>query len=349
MIAVIGEALFDLVVGGDGDVAAHPGGGPFNTARALARLGVPSAFAGGLSDDGLGRQLRARLDADGVLFGLPSLSGRPATLSIADLDDDGVARYRFYLDQTAAADVEYDTLWSGLSALPGSLAAVHVGALGLVAEPVASSCERLITSGLPAQTLVMVDPNCRPGAIGDRGAYMSRLFRIMERADIVKASADDLAYLMPGEPIGQAAGALLDQGAALVIVTDGPRPAAAFLPSGREIRVDVPVVEVADTIGAGDAFGGAFLAYWFLGERSRTNGARGDGSCAGLDRIRAGFTDTGAIRDALTFAVEAAALTTTRPGAEPPRLAELTSRSLRWTPGRYGRSSRLIFRVGRRE
>jgi fructokinase len=321
MIAVIGEALIDLVVGPDGDVAAHPGGGPFTTARALARLGVPAVFAGGLSDDGFGRLLRSRLDADGVVFGLPSLSSLPTTLAVADLDDAGAARYHFYLDRTAAADVEYDALRAGLAALPGSaaelgsaagsdsLSALHVGTLGLVAEPVASSAERLVTEGLPPGTLVMVDPNCRPGAIADRDAYLGRLSRIVARADIVKASADDLAYLMPDAPVSRTAGALLDQGAALVIVTDGPRPASAFLPSGREIRVDAPAVDVVDTIGAGDTFGAAFLARW-LGH--------------GMTRVDPAGTD--AIRDALAFAVAAAAVTCTRAGAEPPYLAELTGR-----------------------
>jgi fructokinase len=337
MIAVIGEALVDLVVSGDGDVAAHPGGGPFTTARALARLGVPSVFAGGLSGDGFGRLLRSRLDADGVRLGLPSLSDLPTTLAVADLDEDGAASYHFYLDRTAAADVTYDALRAGLAALsgaparrdgnggsnedggskedtrsnadagPGPLAAVHVGTLGLVAEPVASSAERLVTEGLPAGTLVMVDPNCRPGAIADRDAYLARLRRIVARADIVKASADDMAYLMPDAPVSRAAGTLLDQGAALVIVTDGPRPASAFLPSGREIRVQAPVVDVVDTIGAGDTFGAAFLARWL-----------------GPGMTRVDPADTDAIHDALAFAAAAAAVTCTRAGAEPPYLAELT-------------------------
>jgi fructokinase len=318
MIAVIGEALIDLVVSGDGDVAAHPGGGPFTTARALARLGAPSVFAGGLSDDGFGRLLRSRLDADGVRFGLPSLSDLPSTLAVADLDADGAARYHFYLDRTAAADVTYDALRSGLAALSGPdavsepLDAVHVGTLGLVAEPVASSAERLVTEGLPAGTLVMVDPNCRPGAIADRDAYLARLSRIVARADIVKASADDMAYLMPDAPVSRAAHMLLDQGAALVIVTDGPRPASAFLPSGREIQVEAPVVHVVDTIGAGDTFGAAFLARW-LGYGVTSTGT-----------TRVDPADTDAIHDALAFAVRAAAVTCTRAGAEPPYLAELT-------------------------
>lgn len=316
MIAVIGEALIDLVVRGDGDVAARPGGGPFNTARTLARLEVPAVFAGRLSDDGFGRLLREGLEADGVLLGLPSPSSSPTTLAVADVDDAGIARYHFYLDGTAAADVDDATLRAVLGtgmSTEGSfggknhLDAVHVGTLGLVMEPIASSAELLVTSALPPQTLVMVDPNCRPGAIPDRDAYLSRLARILRRADIVKASIDDLAYLVPDAPVAKAAGALLDQGAGIVVVTDGPGTVRAFTPAGREIRVDVPPVEVVDTIGAGDAFGGGFLAYW-----------------TGHGMTRPALAETDDIGAALAFAAEVAALTCARPGADPPHLAELT-------------------------
>src|SRR5712691_10820395 len=270
-IAVIGEALIDLIVGPDGDVAPRLGGGPLNTARTLARLGVPPVFCGRLSGDGFGRMLRAGLRADGVSCGIPSPSGLPTTLTVADVGADGGARYGFYLSGTAAADVDYQTLADAVQAgSPRGLSAVHAGTLGLVIEPIASSVERLVAEALPPETLLMIDPNCRPGAIADRDAYLGRLGRLMSRADIVKASAEDLAYLSPGVPTAKAATALLEQGAALVLVTDGPRPAKAYpravtravtrpgagSPEETGIRVAVPPVEVVDTIGAGDAFGG---------------------------------------------------------------------------------------------
>ncbi len=311
-IAVIGEALIDLIVGRDGDIAPRLGGGPLNTARTLARLGVPPVFCGRLSGDGFGRMLRAGLGADGVSCGIPSPSGLPTTLTVADVG---------YLSGTAAADVDYQTLSDAVQAAsPRGRPAVHAGTLGLVIEPIASSVERLVAEALSPETLLMIDPNCRPGAIADRDAYLGRLGRLMSRADIVKASAEDLAYLSPGVPTAKAATALLEQGAALVLVTDGPRPAKAYpravtgavtrrgagLPKETGIRVDVPHVEVVDTIGAGDAFGGAFLANW---------------TAAGRTRAHLGEAD--AIRESLAFAVEVATLTCTRVGAEPPYLAEL--------------------------
>jgi fructokinase len=305
MITVVGEALIDLVVGQDGRIDAHPGGGPFNTARTLGRLGLAPAFLGRLSQDGFGRMLRARLGQDGVTLGVPDLADAPTTLAVVDVDAAGSPRYRFYLGGTSAAALEYPLL-SGV--LSGGVAALHAGTLALVMEPIATSVERLIASDLPPDTLVMIDPNCRPAVITDRRAYLARLFRILRRADVVKVSVEDLAYLSPGVPTRAAAVALLEKGPALVLVTDGPRAARAFLP-GRKIAVDVPEVKVVDTIGAGDAFGGAFLAWWI-----------------GNDVGRADLHQPGPVTEALQAAVEVAALTCTRVGAEPPWRAEVSGR-----------------------
>ena len=305
MITVTGEALIDLVADHDGRIAARPGGGPFNTARTIGRLGLAPVFLGRLSGDSFGRLLRASLDQDGVTLGVPQLADLPTTLAAVDVDSGGAARYRFYLAGTSSAALDYPLL---SAALPDGVTALHAGTLALVMEPVAASIERLIASDLPPGALVMIDPNCRPEAITDREAYLARLSRILRRADVVKVSTDDLAYLAPGTPPLAAGAALLGQGPALVLVTDGPRPARALLP-GQEVSVDVPVVEVVDTIGAGDAFGGAFLAWW---------------SGNGLGKPDLGRY--GPVREALQAAVEVAALTCTRAGAEPPWLAEVAGR-----------------------
>jgi fructokinase len=305
MIAVTGEALIDLVVDYDGRVTAQPGGGPFNTARTMGRLGVAPVYLGRLSQDGFGRLLRASLDRDGVTLGVPQLTEAPTTLAAVDVDPTGAARYRFYLAGTSAADLDYPLL---SAALPGDLTALHAGTLALVMEPVATSIERLITRDLPPDTLVMIDPNCRPQVITDQQAYLARLSAIMRRTDVVKVSVEDLAYLFPGTPVPTAAAVLLGQGPALILVTDGPRTARAFLP-GQELAVDVPVVKVVDTIGAGDAFGGAFLAWWSSNKLSKSDLYRPE-----------------PVRGALQAAVEVAALTCTRVGAEPPWLAEVRER-----------------------
>jgi fructokinase len=236
---------------------------------------------------------------------VPQLTDAPTTLAAVDVDPAGGPEYHFYLADTSSAALDYQLL---STALPSGVTALHAGALALVMEPVATSIERLISRDVPPHALVMIDPNCRPQVITDRHAYLARLSRILRRTDVVKASVEDLGFLFPGEPAPAAATALLDQGPALVLVTDGPRPARAFLP-GQEVAVDVPVVKVVDTIGAGDAFGGAFLAWW-----------------SGNELTRSDLHRSGPVREALRAAVEVAALTCTRVGAEPPWRAEVRGR-----------------------
>jgi fructokinase len=309
VIAVAGEALFDLVVTRGGQVDARMGGAGYNTVRTVARLGRPATFLQRLSGDGFGRLLGDRLDAEGVTLGVPRPSAAPSTLAVADVDRAGVASYSFYLDGTAAADLGYEDL---RSALPRSVTAVHTGCLALMLEPSGSAIERLLLNDVPAGVLVMLDPNCRPGAVTDAAAYRARIGRIAARANVVKASTEDLAYLYPGTPPAQAAAALLAAGPALVLVTDGPRPAAAYLPDG-VVTAEVPAVTIADTIGAGDAFGGAFLAWW------TASGRTGDD-----------LKQPVPVAAARKAAVAVSALTCTRPGADPPTLAEV--RALGWWP-----------------
>lgn len=305
MIAVIGEALIDLVAGSDGRFAAQPGGAGFNTARTIARLGVMPAFLDRLSGDGFGRLLRSTLDGDGVMLAVTEPVGLPTTLAVVDVDQAGVPRYRFYLDGTSAPALEYPVL---AAALPAGLTALHAGGLALTAEPIATSIDRLVATDLPPGTLLMIDANCRPEAIADRGAYLARLSRLLGRADVVKVSVEDLDYLAPGIPAADAAVGLLGEGPALVLLTDGPHPARAFL-RDEVVSAEVPAVPVADTVGAGDAFGGAFLAWW---------------SRNGMTRSDLGQPEP--VRGALQAAAEVAALTCTRIGAEPPWLAEVLDR-----------------------
>src|SRR5262249_20523285 len=256
MIAVIGEALIDMVAGSDGRFAARPGGAGFNTARTIARLGVTPAFLDRLSGDGFGRLLRSTLDGDGVTLAVPEPTGLPTSIALVDVDAAGVPRYRFYLDGTSAPALEYPAL---ARAVPAGVTALHAGGLALAAEPIATSIDRLIAADLPRGTLLMIDPNCRPEAVADRPASLARLSQILRRADVVKVSVEDLDYLAPGIPAASAAADLLGRGPALVLLTDGPHPARAFL-RDEVVSAEVPTVTVADTVGAGDAFGGGFLA-----------------------------------------------------------------------------------------
>jgi fructokinase len=304
LIVVAGEALVDLILHPDGRLDAVPGGGPFNTARTIGRLGVAVAFLGRLSTDRFGGFMSAALAEDGVDLRWASLTEAPTTLAVAEVDEAGAATYRFHLAETSAPGL---TLEDALAVLRSEPTAIHVGTLGLVVEPMATSLAALV-GRVDRSTLVMVDPNCRPRVIADRDAYLARLRGVIARADVVKVSADDLSYLAPDATPREAARSLLADGAGVILVTDGAR-AVTVLSKGFAFDLPVPAVEVVDTVGSGDAFGGGFLARWT--ERGL---GRGD------------LADPAALEDAVGLGIEVASLTAQRPGADPPRRADLQRR-----------------------
>jgi fructokinase len=309
MITVAHEALIDLIVDPAGHVDPRLGGAGFNATRAVARLGLPVAFLGRLSGDRFGQLMRADLDKHGVRIAIEAPSAAPTTLALVDLDPAGVPSYHFYLDGTSAAAVGPDE-----AVLPEGTTAVHAGSLCLVMEPVGTSTEHMLVNA-PDSITVMLDPNIRPRAIASRPDYLDRLMRILHRADIVKVSTDDLAYLYPDQDPAAAAAELLAPGPACVVVTDGGAPVRAFA-GGQQIRADVPAVPVVDTVGAGDAFGGAFLTWW-----------------TGNGLTRSDLGDPEAVRGATQAAILAAVVTCTRPGAEPPWASELAGHDgWRWLP-----------------
>lgn len=300
MITVTGEALIDLIVSGD-HADPWPGGAGFNVARAIARLGQPVAYLGPLSDDRFGDALRARLADDGATLVLADPVRLPTTLAVVNLDPQGVPSYRFYLAGTSAG-----ALAAGQARLAPGTAALHLGALSLVMEPSGTTLTDL-AAALPDDVLLMLDPNYRPDAVPPekRQPYLDRVVGLLSRVDVLKVSTEDLAYLFPGEDADEVAASLRDRGPACVLITDGARPVRVFT-GGARLLVDVPQVEVVDTVGAGDAFAGAFLTWW-IG--------------AGLGRED--LADTDAVRDGTRAAVAASAITCTRRGADPPRRDEL--------------------------
>jgi fructokinase len=279
-----------------------PGGGPFNTARALARLEVPTSFLGRLSTDSFGRMLAHRLAADGVDLSLTSSGCEPTTLAVAEVDSAGLANYQFYFEATSAPNLTPAMLPSRLDE---GVTALHVGTLGLMLEPMASTLFELV-SRESAHRLVMLDPNVRPALLTDHDPYRARVKTLMAQSTIVKASDADMAWLFPDVDFKTAAEQILASGASLVVVTLGALGAFGV---GRGIKkwVAAPSVEVVDTIGAGDAFGAALLAWLHDHGALKTDLAL---SAADLE-------------SALEFACLVASLTCTRAGAEPPLRAAL--------------------------
>jgi len=302
LIVVCGEALIDIMPAGDGTRRPMPGGGPFNTARALARLGAPTEFLGRLSTDAFGVMLAQQLKADGAGLSLVSYGPESTTLAVAELDGQGLAEYDFFVKGTSAPNLTPAML---PGRLPAEVTALHIGTLGLVLEPMATTLVELaLREG--DHRLVMLDPNIRSNLVTDAREYRDRLDGLVAHSTIVKASETDIEWLLPELDIDGAADHLLALGAQLVLVTLGAAGAIAASSSG-QVRVAAPEVEVMDTIGAGDAFGAAVLA-WLHDHAS----------------LRADLTlDHDELQSMLSFACLVAAITCTRVGADPPWRREL--------------------------
>lgn len=300
-VLVAGEALVDLIARAGEPLTAVPGGSPFNTTRAIARLGVACGWIGGLSDDRFGRTLEAALRADGVDLGLVQRTSLPTTLALAELDASGAATYGFYIDGTSAPALRPEPLRDGL---PAGTRALLTGSLGLVLEPMASTIEGVVAT-LPADVILMLDPNARPSIIQDVPGWRTRLERLLPRVDIVKASVEDLALLRPGATAAAAARWIRALGPAAVVVTDGPGP--VLVDAGdRQRSLDPEPVDVVDSIGAGDTFAGALLAFLVASGTSRED-----------------LADPERLSDAATFALRASAEVCRRVGADPPTLEAL--------------------------
>ena len=297
MLLVVGEALVDLVIAPNGTVDAALGGAPFNTARAASRVGADVEFCGALSDDRFGTMLAQRLDEDGVWMSHVQNTSAPTTLAAAEIDAAGAATYRFYIDSTSAPQFAE---WPAVSP-----AAVFTGGLGLVFEPMATTVQTgvLATS---RECLVMLDVNARPLVIADRPRYIERLAVVLRRADVVKVSDEDLAYLGPDITVRS----MLDRGAGAVIVTAGSEATAIYADTHSvTVPVPPPPAPIVDTIGAGDTFGGALIAELLRIDAGSAD-VRGDD---GLDLLA----------DAVAFGTAAAGIVVTRRGADPPRRDEL--------------------------
>lgn len=304
-VVVVGEALVDLIVADDPrHPTAWPGGSPANTAISLARLGTAVSFAGRFGNDRFGDLLLANLAVNGVDLGHVVEADEPTSIAVVTRGPDGAASYGFHVSGTA------DWYWTEqeLAGLPGGALAVHVGSLAVALEPgarvladwFARSRDRCVTS---------LDPNVRPALVGPRDAYRPRLESLVAASDIVKVSAEDLAWVYPGEdPVTVACRWQRDLGPALVAVTFGADGVAA-VHSGLVTRRSAVAVSVVDTVGAGDAFSGGFLHR--LAEHGR------------LDRARLSDLPADELAGALDFANKAAAIACTRPGADPPHAYEL--------------------------
>ena len=292
MILCCGEALIDMLPI-PGGYAPHAGGAVYNTAIALGRLGARAGFFWGLSADFLGEQLRDGLRQAGVDAGACVSAARPCTLAFVRLVD-GQARYAFYDEGTAGRMLS-------VADLPGiSADTLFFGGISLAAEPCGAAMEALCLREARSR-VIMLDPNIRPGFVRDEAAYRARLARMLAVADIVKLSGEDLDWLDPDRDAFVAG--LLARGTRLVCLTEGAAGVRAFTPAGEAFEPARPVV-VADTVGAGDTFNAGLLA------ALQAAGVLTKAGLAGLDGA--------SLQAALRLGVQAAAVTVSRAGANPP-------------------------------
>ena len=311
VVAVAGEVITDLVpAGADGLFQAAAGGSPANVAVGLARLDVPARMLARLSDDVLGRRLRAHLETNGVDLTHAVAAREPSSLAIVALQPDGSAAYDFRVDGTA------DWQWTDdeLADAVDGVAALHVGSLGVTTPPGGAVLRRLAARAAATAT-VSFDPNVRHLLMGPRDEVLAVVHELLAVADVVKASDEDVAWLEPGRTAEEVAAAWLGHGPALVVITRGGDGAlAAGAASGPVSRPGVPV-DVVDTVGAGDSFMSALLAG--LARRDLLGAAH-------RDALRSlSVADVGALLDE---AIAASAITCSRRGADPPR----TVGGVRW-------------------
>lgn len=300
MIYCCGEALIDLLPAKDSadGLQALTGGGPFNTAIALARLGLQAALFCPLSQDGFGARLSDQLQAEGVDLRLCPRPAAPTTLAVVTLQN-GKAGYGFYTEGTALCSLrpaDLPQITTGLALF---------GGISLGLEPCGAGYEALFDACAP-EVLRMVDPNIRPAVIPDALAYRARLARMLPRADIVKLSDEDLAWLSD-EPETQLQ-AWQAAGVALICVTLGDK-GVRLIGTGEDLTLPAPEVTLCDTIGAGDSFNAGLLA-----------ALQDMGLChrAGLRGLSAAE-----IRATGSFGQKVAGVTVSRAGANPPRRADL--------------------------
>ena len=297
-IWVCGEVLIDLIPGSDGVRVPHVGGGPANTAKALARLGHDVQFIDGVSSDQYGVMSRKELLDDEVKLDLALKSDKPTCLAIVSLAENGGASYEFEIVGTATFDFSLDWLPDPSRYKPNVL---HIGTLVTVIQPGADVLYDWAIRVAEFAPIVF-DPNIRPAVMGDRDKYQMAVEKWAAISSVIKVSDDDMAWLYPDQKYQDVAQRWITDGAALVVITRGADGLLGITADG---SVEVPGVkiEVADTVGAGDTVGAIIVE-------------------AMIEKGILNLTDE-VLKATLHRAAVAAGITCSRKGAQPPYKHEL--------------------------
>ena len=294
---VAGEVLIDLIPDGS-ERKPIVGGGPANTSKALAKIGIDTQFIDGISTDDYGQMAKAELVDSGVKLDYVKYSDKPTCLAIVSLSDSGTASYEFVIEHTATFDFTPDWLPNPQTEQPILL---HIGTLATAIEPGASVLFDWAQSVAKVAPIVF-DPNIRSAVISDREKYVMQVERWVSISSVVKVSVEDLNWLYPGKSIDEIVNKWVEAGVQLVVVTLGDKGITAYR-KNEQISVDAVKVVVADTVGAGDTVGAILVEAIVKDGLSSLSGVR-------LEMM-------------LTRAAKAAAITVSRSGANPPTLKEI--------------------------
>ena len=307
MFLICGEALYDVFpvaeTAAGFSLDARIGGSPFNVAVGLSRLGRKVAFFTGLSSDPLGRRLEKALAEEGVDTGYLVKKQNPTTLAVVGLNPAGVPHYTFYGHEAADRVVTA----AEIPALPAEITGLHFGSFSLMVGETADTLEALARAQ-SAERLISLDPNVRLSVEPDAAAWRRRVESYSQIADIVKVSDEDLDLLFPGDTIDSAIARWHSRGVGLVVVTRGAEGAVASL-RGEAFELPGRKVETVDTVGAGDTFQAALLC----GLEELGKACKADLAALSPDEARR----------LVAFAIEAAAVTCARRGADLPHRTEV--------------------------
>jgi fructokinase len=290
---VCGEVLIDILPTG-----SVIGGGPANTAKALARLGHAVDFIDGISTEAFGVSARKELERDGVGLSLSLTSDKPTCTATVTLDSHGSASYEFLIDGTATFDFAHSWLPDPERLKPSVL---HIGTLATIVEPASTVLYEWAVKTAEFAPIVF-DPNVRTSVVGDRDKYRATVEKWVGISSVVKLSDGDISWLYPDQSMDEVAKAWLANGVSLVVVTRGANGIIGYTEHGFE-EVEGAKVSVIDTVGAGDTVG-AIVVEGII--KHSVNGLAGQVLNAVLQR-----------------AATAAGITVSRAGAQPPRLHEL--------------------------
>jgi fructokinase len=294
---VAGEVLIDLIPHGS-DRKPIVGGGPANTAKALAKLGIDTQFIDGISNDKYGQLAKNELLSSGVKLDYVKYSDKPTCLAVVSLSESGSATYEFVVKNSATFDFDIEWLPNPQANRPSLL---HIGTLATVIEPGASVLFEWAQSVAKFAPIVF-DPNIRPAVISDRKQYVAQVERWVSISSAIKVSDEDIKWLYPFLDVEQTVNNWLKKGPSLIVVTQGDKGLTGYR-KGEVVSVEAVKVKVADTVGAGDTVG-AILVEAIVKD--------------GLDSLTGLRLET-----VLKRAAKAAAITVSRVGANPPTFQEL--------------------------